>query len=98
MTGAENMARDHALALESRSGLAALRFYQWDPAALSFGRNEPAGDSHRMLIASRPDIDVVRRPTGGRAVLHDRELTYSVSYRGVNWVVCGRRTPRSIRP
>jgi len=78
LTGAANMARDHALAAALRPGTGTLRLYRWTPATLSLGRNEPFTVGYRELLRERPDIDVVRRPTGGRAVLHDRELTYSV--------------------
>ena len=77
--GAANMARDHALAELVGHGEAVLRLYRWSPATLSLGRNEPFGEIHRRLLASRPDVGVVRRPTGGRAVLHDHELTYGVA-------------------
>ncbi len=79
LPGAANMARDHALAELVGQGEAVLRLYRWRPATLSLGRNEPFGEIHRLLLASRPDVGVVRRPTGGRAVLHDRELTYGVA-------------------
>ncbi len=78
LTGAANMARDHALAAALRPGTGTLRLYRWTPATLSLGRNEPFTVGYREFLRERPDIDVVRRPTGGRAVLHDRELTYSV--------------------
>ncbi len=78
LTGVANMARDHALAAGLRPGTATLRFYRWNPATLSLGRNEPFTVGYRTFLRKRPDVDVVRRPTGGRAVLHDRELTYSV--------------------
>ncbi len=78
LTGAANMARDHALAAGLRPGTGTLRLYRWTPATLSLGRNEPFTVRYREFLRERPDIDVVRRPTGGRAVLHDRELTYSV--------------------
>lgn len=55
-----------------------LRFYRWAPACLSFGRNQPAAGLYDAAEAIRRGIDVVRRPTGGQAVFHDRELTYSV--------------------
>lgn len=77
LAGATNMARDHALAAELRPGTATVRFYRWTPATLSLGRNEPFTAGYREFLRSRPEIGVVRRPTGGRAVLHDRELTYS---------------------
>ena len=70
------MARDDALARCLEPGHAVLRFYQWDRPTVSFGRNEPAADRF-----ARPDgasVDYVRRPTGGRALLHDDEVTYCV--------------------
>jgi lipoyl(octanoyl) transferase len=75
--GAVNMAVDQAL-LESvqRGGPPALRFYRWQPACLSLGRNQPARVDRARL--ARDGIDLVRRPTGGLAVLHDHELTYCV--------------------
>lgn len=78
LPGAANMARDHALATELRPGTATVRFYRWEPATLSLGRNEPFSTGYRGFLRSRPEVGVVRRPTGGRAVLHDGELTYSV--------------------
>ena len=75
-----NMAIDHALLERAeRKGESWLRLYQWAPHCLSFGRHEPAYrryDSERILAGG---IDTVRRPTGGRAVLHAQELTYSVA-------------------
>ncbi|HWK89388.1 MAG TPA: lipoate--protein ligase family protein [Longimicrobium sp.] len=77
--GAWNMAVDEALADSVREGgPPVLRFYRWSPACLSLGRNQPSDGYDRAEIARR-GLDVVRRPTGGRAVLHHRELTYSVA-------------------
>ena len=53
-----------------RSGGAFLRLYRWDPATLSIGRNQ------RMDAEPFP---VVRRPTGGKAVWHEHEVTYAVA-------------------
>lgn len=78
LPGAANMARDHALAALARPGTGTLRFYRWSPATLSLGRNEPVTRGYRELLRRDRRMGVVRRPTGGRAVLHDRELTYSV--------------------
>lgn len=74
-----NMALDYHLfsLCESGSDEAFLRFYAWRPPALSLGYHEPG----RIVDegAAREDgIDVVRRPTGGRAVLHRDDLTYAV--------------------
>ena len=78
--GPANMAIDQAL-LESvqAGGRPALRFYRWRPACLSFGRNQPARGLCDRAAAARRGVDIVRRPTGGLAVLHDRELTYAVA-------------------
>jgi lipoate-protein ligase A len=54
-----------------------LRLYRWERPTLSLGRFQNAATVDLGLAAER-GIDVVRRPTGGRAVLHDDELTYSV--------------------
>ncbi|HEX6373626.1 MAG TPA: lipoate--protein ligase family protein [Longimicrobium sp.] len=79
--GAWNMAVDEALADGVRDGgPPVLRVYRWSPPCLSLGRNQPSDGYDREAIRTR-GIDVVRRPTGGRAVLHHRELTYSVAAR-----------------
>ncbi len=72
------MARDHALAALARPGEGTVRFYRWAAATLSFGRNEPVTVGYRGLLRRNPGMEAVRRPTGGRAVIHDRELTYCV--------------------
>lgn len=75
-SGARNMALDHALAESSRPGEAVLRLYGWSPATVSFGRNEPALGLYDVAAAAREGLGFVRRPTGGRAVLHAHEVTY----------------------
>jgi len=77
-TGDWNMAVDHALAEAVSPGEGVLRFYRWAPATVSFGRNEPAEGIYSPALIRDSGAGVVRRPTGGRAVFHDRELTYSV--------------------
>ncbi|PYO44677.1 MAG: hypothetical protein DMD33_02225 [Gemmatimonadetes bacterium] len=78
-TGAENMAYDAALLGESNvTGQAFLRLYHFDPPCLSVGRNEPA-DQYDQAAIARLGLDVVRRPTGGRAVWHQDEVTYAVA-------------------
>ncbi len=74
------MATDMALA-ESvrRGGQPALRFYRWWPPCISLGRNQPARGHYDEAEAQRRGIEFVRRPTGGRAVFHHREITYSVT-------------------
>ena len=79
-SGAWNMAVDEVLLDGVAAGTAppTLRFYEWTPACLSLGYFQPFDvvdlDGCRAL-----GVEVVRRPTGGRAILHDRELTYSVA-------------------
>jgi lipoate-protein ligase A len=82
-TGFMNMAIDEAIMIAHREGLVppTIRFYQWSPPAVSLGyfqdlKKEIDVDSCRNL-----GIDIVRRPTGGKAVLHDKELTYSFTIR-----------------
>ena len=55
-----------------------LRLYGWAPAALSLGRAQAAAGSHDPGVLAREGIDLVRRPTGGGAVLHEFERTYAV--------------------
>ena len=55
-----------------------LRLYGWDPPALSLGKSQPSSGAHAPHVLRERGIDLVRRPTGGSAVLHDRERTYAV--------------------
>lgn len=95
--GATNMATDEALLRRAREAGAALyRVYSWSRPTVSLGRNQPGRGRYDLERARAEGIDFVRRPTGGRAILHHREITYSVaaplagfgslreSYRGVN--------------
>jgi lipoate-protein ligase A len=78
--GAWNMAVDEAL-LESISNHdqpPTLRLYDWQPYTLSIGLAQPAGDVNLSELQNR-GWDLVRRPTGGRAILHADEMTYSVT-------------------
>lgn len=78
-TGARNMATDTALMESVRAGgPSVLRFYRWWPPCISLGRNQPARGHYDVEEAKRRGIDFVRRPTGGRAVYHHHEVTYSV--------------------
>ena len=72
------MALDHALATELREREAVLRLYGWGRPTVSFGRNEPADGRYDREAGMARGVDFVRRPTGGRAVLHDAEVTYAV--------------------
>src|SRR6266513_5809485 len=78
--GAENMALDQGLLEEAdRTGRALLRLYRFDPPCLSLGRNEPAAARYDPAALAERRLDVVRRPTGGRAVWHEHEVTYAVA-------------------
>ena len=74
------MALDEALmARARRRGETVLRVYGWSRPTLSLGRNQRAAGMYRETALAERGIDVVRRPTGGRALLHHREITYSVT-------------------
>lgn len=80
LSGAENMALDDALMERARrTGEAVLRIYGWRRPTLSLGRNQWAAGRYDTDRAAALGIDIVRRPTGGRAVLHHHEVTYSVT-------------------
>ena len=76
--GAANMARDEAI-LTSHADAAqpTLRLYSWNPACLSLGRFQRASAIDRAACM-RAGVAIVRRPSGGRALLHDAELTYAI--------------------
>ena len=79
-SGAENMARDSALqARAARTGETVFSIYSWARPTLSFGRHQPAAGLYDIDKIRSANVDVVRRPTGGRAILHDHEVTYSVT-------------------
>ncbi len=88
-SGADNMAMDLALLRRaSETGRAVLRLYEWQHPTVSFGRNEPVAGMWDTEALHSAGYDVVRRPTGGRALLHEREVTWSVTLplpRGVPW-------------
>lgn len=75
-----NMALDQWLLQQAgRTGEGFLRLYRWEPFCLSFGRNEPALRRYDRAAIEARGISTVRRPTGGRAVWHARELTYAIA-------------------
>lgn len=79
-----NMAVDQALAEAVAAGSSppVLRLYGWEPAAVSLGYNQPVRERRPALEALHArGPGAVRRPTGGRAVLHAAEVTYSVAAR-----------------
>jgi lipoyl(octanoyl) transferase len=81
-TGVFNMEYDEALAKTLVNGKEpfTIRVYGWNPSAISLGWNQSM-DEIDLAKTSAAGIDVVHRPTGGRAILHSDELTYSVVMR-----------------
>ncbi len=76
--GAANMARDQALLSSCVGGATpTLRLYSWHSPCLSLGRFQRADAIDRAACA-RAGVAIVRRPSGGRALLHDAELTYAI--------------------
>ncbi len=78
--GPLNMAIDEAILLAVAQGrsLPTLRFYRWAPPCLSLGYAQPVADADFARLAALGS-DCVRRPTGGKAILHTDELTYSIN-------------------
>ncbi|WP_312200776.1 lipoate--protein ligase family protein [Anaerospora hongkongensis] len=87
--GALNMAIDEAIVQAHTAGLVppTLRFYSWQPPALSIGYFQKIREEVEIAACREQGIDLIRRTTGGRAVLHDRELTYSAVVREDNSVL-----------
>ncbi len=79
-TGAMNMAIDEAIlyAVSRKEQLPTLRLYAWSPPCLSLGYAQPSTDVDLSRLHSL-GWSIVRRPTGGRAILHADELTYSIT-------------------
>ena len=79
LDGPTNMAIDEAIlsAVSENQSPPTLRFFAWTPPCLSLGYAQPVGDVDRERLRGL-GWDLVRRPTGGRAILHTAELTYSV--------------------
>jgi lipoate-protein ligase A len=83
LNGAANMALDEALLLGRLRGAAppTLRFFAWAPPTISLGYGQPLDGRIDLVAAAELGMGVVRRPTGGSAILHegpDLEVTYSV--------------------
>ena len=76
-TGEHNMQFDLHLVQSCNSDEAFFRIYRWQPYCISLGANQSFNDIN-LDRAVGDGIDVVKRPTGGRAILHAEELTYSV--------------------
>ncbi len=79
LSGAMNMAIDEALLLVHAAGktLPTLRLYEWSPPAVSLGLLQPVHAINERLCHTL-GYDLVRRPSGGGAVLHEHEVTYAI--------------------
>lgn len=78
-SGEKNMRIDEEIlnkSIETGNKDAVFRLYAWEPACISLGRNQSDSFLDRELL-NEYNIDIVRRLTGGRALLHDKEITYS---------------------
>jgi len=80
MSAGENMAMDEAIFLQSqgKSSPPTIRFYTWLVPAVSIGYFQQVNRDIDLATCRRMSVDVVRRPTGGKAVFHQHDLTYSV--------------------
>ncbi|MBN1300883.1 MAG: hypothetical protein JW995_06675 [Melioribacteraceae bacterium] len=77
-SGSYNMGVDIELAKNCPDDEAFLRLYRWKPYCISLGANQDKSDLDIAKV-ERDGLEIVKRPTGGRAVLHAEELTYSVN-------------------
>ncbi len=79
LPGTRNMARDVAMleAVADGEAVPTVHLYGWDPPCLSLGRHQGL-EAADLTFCRAEGINVVRRPTGGRALLHHLELTYAV--------------------
>jgi lipoate-protein ligase A len=82
----ENMAIDEAIVRESQreNCFPTLRFYSWEKPSVSLGYFQNVEDEVNIEFCKGKGIPIVRRPTGGKAVLHEGDLTYSVVAREDN--------------
>jgi len=78
--GFMNMAIDEAIAISCDKELSppTLRLYTWNPPCISIGYFQDVNEDVDISECKRQNIDIVRRLTGGKAVLHNKELTYSI--------------------
>jgi lipoate-protein ligase A len=88
--GAMNMALDRTVLRDvaAGEGCPTLRLYSWEVPTVTLGRFQSL-EQVDMDVAARRGFDIVRRPTGGRGVLHDDELTYSVAARAADGIPRG---------
>ena len=77
---AENMAIDEAILLGiiNNESPPTIRFYDWEPSTVSYGYNQKVEKEIDFIALQDYGFGYIRRPTGGRTVLHDNEVTYSI--------------------
>jgi lipoate-protein ligase A len=80
--GSRNMALDYALLLSVASGESSpfLRFYRWSVPTVTLGYFQDAGTEADISLCKSFGVDLIRRITGGGAVFHDQEITYSMVF------------------
>jgi len=80
LSASENMAMDEAIfrVNQRKYSPPTLRIYSWCPPSISLGYFQKTFNEVDVSACSRYHIDIVRRPTGGKAVLHENDLTYAV--------------------
>jgi lipoate-protein ligase A len=86
------MDRDRLLLQQAESStdlVTVVRLYRWSRPTVSVGRHQDLGQAIDLHYCKRNGIEWVRRPTGGRAVLHDEELTYAVVSNDPDLFPCG---------
>jgi lipoate-protein ligase A len=93
-TGKYNMEYDLDLAKNVSESETIVRFYRWNPYCISLGANQDIA-AIKTEDAKKDNIDIVKRPTGGRAILHAEELTYSV-VKHINFETSARDVYHSI--
>lgn len=93
-SGKFNMDYDLNLAKNVSDTETIVRFYRWEPYCISLGANQDF-QSIKIDAATDDEIDIVKRPTGGRAILHAEEITYSV-VRRINSGTSARQLYHSI--
>lgn len=86
MSGPENMLRDSAILKIAENGIPSARIYEWEGKWVSLGRFQKESDSQSQF----PGLPTVKRPTGGKAVLHDNDLTISIAV-PLQQLGCGSR-------
>ena len=82
-TGKYNMEFDLKILTSAERGEIppTLRFYRWNPSAVSLGSGQKPEEEANLDFCRQNKIDVVRRPSGGGAILHEDEITYSFTAR-----------------